>query len=72
MSEEGAQTVRLTHAETQTHASACGARTGGAVQLQTPADAEEKRVSTSTVVDSCPPSPSRFLIWAQLESTGVT
>lgn len=71
MSEEGAQTVRLTHAKTQTHTSACGAHTGGAMQLQTPADAEEKRVSTSTLRDSRP-SPSCFLIWAQLESTSVT
>lgn len=71
MSEEGAQTVRLTHAETQTHASACGAHTGGAMQLQTPADAEEKRVSTSTLGDSRP-SSCRVLIRAQLESTGVT
>lgn len=71
MSEEGAQTVRLTHAETQTHASACGAHAGGAMQLQTPADAEEKRVSTSALGDSRP-SSSRFSIWAQLESTSVT
>lgn len=72
MSEEGAHTVGLAHAETLTHTSACSTHTGGPMQLQASTDTEEKKVSTLNawsfllVFDS---SPNRVLIWAQLKST---
>lgn len=53
MSEEGAHTVGLAHAETLTHTSACSTHTGGPMQLQASTDTEEKKVSTLMLGASC-------------------
>lgn len=77
MSEEGAPTVRLTHAETHADPSACSSssmHTGGPVmQQQTPADTEEKRVSSLSagfipLPPTHSPRPAAPVIWPQLES----
>lgn len=71
MSEEGAPTVRVSPADTHTDPLACSSSSIHTVgmQQQTPADTEEKRVSSFSAVFSALLRPDAPVIWAQLESS---